>query len=358
MRRFWMILKKEFICTKENIVFNVATIAAPLFFLAIFTFMLSDGVSFPFHITPEDRNSAFIESVESYAAPNGIFYFELVDTNGEISDDVSHDSIDVVEEFEYENGVLNGRLIHYVNDVNQNTLKNSRNRIDGALVNYINKVRENGNINVVEHTVFEEDIPWNAGFGTSIFVFGLILSGLFFGVLSIVCEYDNQTTTLLRLSPYPVWYVLGGKLAACLLKCFISGGVYYIAYTVLFHKNVDRFGAMLLIGLLVYTAFVSIGMMLGIAIKTSVVALVISMGLAFALWILGGGFGPLSFFGKAANFLADINPATYMVNSMKWCFFGGMADMNQSFIVIALFAALMVLINGAVYTRWTVKQEG
>ena len=358
MRRFCMVVKKELICTKENIVFNVATITAPLFFLAIFTFMLSDGVSFPFHITSGDRNSAFIKSVEEYAAPNGIHYFELVDTDGEISDDASHDSLDVVEEFEYENGVLSGSVIHYINDVNQNTLKNSRNRIDGALVDYINKIREAGNINIVEHTVFEEDIPWNAGFGTSIFVFGIILSGLFFGALSIVCEYDNQTTTLLRLSPYPVWYVLSGKLVACLLNCFISGGIYYFAYTILFHKSADRFGAMLLIGLLVYIAFVSVGMMLGIALKTSVVALVASMGLAFLLWILGGGFGPLSFFGKVANVLADINPATYMVNSMKWCFFGGTANMNRSLIVITFFTVAMVIINGIVYTRWTVKQEG
>ena len=142
------------------------------------------------------------------------------------------------------------------------------------------------------------------------------------------------------------------------MKCFISGGIYYFAYTILFHKSADRFGAMLLIGLLVYIAFVSVGMMLGIALKTSVVALVASMGLAFLLWILGGGFGPLSFFGKVANVLADINPATYMVNSMKWCFFGGTANMNRSLIVITFFTVAMVIINGIVYTRWTVKQEG
>lgn len=91
-------------------------------------------------------------------------------------------------------GILSGSITHYINDVNQNTLKNSRNRIDGALVNFINQTRSTGNIVVNEETVYEEEVPWNAGFGTSIFVFGFMLAGMFFGALSIICEYDNQTT--------------------------------------------------------------------------------------------------------------------------------------------------------------------
>ena len=93
-------------------------------------------------------------------------------------------------------------------------------------------------------------------------------SGMFFGALSIICEYDNQTTILLKLSPYSSRTVFLGKMSACLIKSLLSGIIYYFVYAAVFHRF-------------------------------AVTALVICMGTAFALWILGGGFGPLSFFGKA-----------------------------------------------------------
>lgn len=358
MQRLWLILKKELICTKENIIFNLATIASPLFFLAVFTFMLSDGVSFPFNIPSHDADTAFVSSAAEFVAPNGINYMELVETDADISQEATHDALSVEEDLHYEDGVLHGKIVHYINDVNQNTLKNSRNRIDGALVNFINNTRTSGNIGITEKTVYEEDIPWATGFGVSILVFSIMLAGMFFGALSIICEYDNQTTTFLKLSPYPVGFVLGGKLLANLLKCTISGSIYYIAYFLLFGHAVIEAGILILICLLGYIAFIGIGMLIGIALKVSVTAMIVSMGTSFALWILGGGFGPLSFFGKAANLLASINPTTYMMNSIKWCFFGGTASVQLPILVIAGFTAVTILVSCTVYTRWTAAQEG
>ena len=358
MQRLWLILKKELICTKENIIFNLATIASPLFFLAVFTFMLSDGVSFPFNIVPADETTSFICSAAEFTAPNGINYMEFVKTDADISQEATHDALSVEEDLYYEDGVLHGKIVHYINDVNQNTLKNSRNRIDGALVNFINNTRTSGNIEIVEKTVYEEDIPWATGFGASILVFGIMLAGMFFGALSIICEYDNRTTTFLKLSPYPIGYVLFGKIAANLLKCIMSGSIYYTVYTLLFDHVARDTGTLILVCLLGYIAFIGIGMLIGIALKVSVTAMVASMGIAFALWILGGGFGPLTFFGKTANLLASFNPTTYMVNSVKWCLFGGTATVHLPLLVIAAFTVVTIIVSSMVYTRWTAAQEG
>lgn len=358
MGRLLNIIKKELICTRENVIFNAATITAPLFFLIIFTFMLSDGVSFPFNVSTTDSGTAFVRVAEEFKAPNSIGYIELVETDKEVSKDASHDAIAVEEDFNTENGVISGKLVHYVNDVNQNTLKNSRNRINGAIVEYLHQERSSGNVRVIEKTTYEEDIPWAAGFGTSTFAFGIMIAGLFFGTLSIISEYDNRTTIFLKLSPYPVGYVLFGKIATCLIKCFISGAIYLAAYILIFHEGVDNIPIFLATVFFGYTAFIGIGMMIGIALKTAVTSLVACVGTAFALWILGGGFGPLTFFGKWANLLANLNPVTYVVNSIKWCFFGGTASMVMPIIVIVCFAAVAILISSGIYIKWTAKQEG
>ena len=157
MLRLLLIIKKELLCIRENKIFNLATVASPLFFLAAFTFMLSDGVSFPINISSSDEQAAFIQSAENFTAPNGINYMELIPQNTDVGKEASHDAIIVSEDPSCKNQILSGKITHYINDVNQNTLKNSRNLIDGALVNFINQTRSTGNISVNEQTVYEED---------------------------------------------------------------------------------------------------------------------------------------------------------------------------------------------------------
>lgn len=64
---------------------------------------------------------------------------ELIPIDTDISQEDSHDAITVTEDPVYKDQILSGNITHYINDVNQNTLKNSRNRIDGALVNFITR---------------------------------------------------------------------------------------------------------------------------------------------------------------------------------------------------------------------------
>ena len=356
--RFALIVRKELLCIRENPLFHLVAVLSPLFFLAVFTFMLSDGVSFPFHVSPADRDTAFLRSAETFAAPNGIGYLELVETPGDLSRTSHYDALAVAEDPVYEDGALHGTLIHYINDVDQNALKNSRNRVDGALVHYIEQVRPTGNVAVREETVYPEDVPWDAGFGTSVFVFGFLLSGLFLGALSIVAEHDDRTVLTLRLAPCPSLFVLGGKLCAGLLGTTVSGLIFYAAYACTFRRFAAHPLALIGLGLLTCLAFLCVGMLIGIALKTAVSSLVACMGTAMTLWILGGGFGPLTFFGRAANLLAAIDPITYVVKSVRWCYFDGTAPLLRDGLVPLLSTAAAVLACGAVYRRWTAKTEG
>lgn len=357
MFRLLLIIKKELLCIRENKVFNIVTVLSPLLFLTAFTFMLSDGVSFPFNISAADEQTAFIQSAESFAAPNGICYMELIPSDADISREASRDAIAVLQDPLLKGETLSGEIVHYINDVNQNTLKNSRNRIDGALVNYINQTRSHGNIAVNEITVYQEDVPWNAGFGTSVFVFGFMLAGLFFGALSVISEYDNQTTTLLKLAPYPVRFIFWGKMIANLLKSLLSGIIFYLVYACMFQRFALYNGRLILTAVLTYTAFICIGMMIGIALKVAIAALVACMGTSLVLWILGGGFGPLSFFGRTANFLAKINPVTYIVDNTKWCYFEGLDLPIANWTILFIFACICILLCKFVFIRWIQEKE-
>jgi ABC-2 type transport system permease protein len=356
--RIMRIVAKELKCVREDPSFNFVTVLSPLLFLFAFWLMLSGGIMLPVQVYPDTRTSDFLEAIEAYKAPDGTPYMELQPASAAVPPTNAESDLIVIErEPALENGAITGRLVHYVNDVNENMTKNFRNRLNGALALYIDSLRGGGNVSIDETTVYDRDIPWDTGFGVSVFVFGLVLSGLLFGMLSITSEWENKTTKLLKLSPYPAGIAITGKMLANIIKCFVSGLLYLIVFFLLSHAlpvHAWSFAAALL---LVYGAFVCIGMCVGIYIKATLTAFLISLVTALTLWVGGGGFGPLSYFGDVANVLGSINPATYAIELVRWCYFNGNTDLAACFSFLTVAFAVTFVLIVVVYTRWIRSEE-
>ena len=79
---------------------------------------------------------------------------------------------------------------------------------------------------------------------------------------------------------------------------------------------------------------------------------------ALVLWVGGGGFGPLSYFGAVANILGALNPATYAIELVRWCYFGGAGALAFQSAALVLAAAVSLAVVLAVYSRWTRGEEG
>lgn len=356
--RLLQIIKKELKCVKEDISFNLVTIISPLLFLFAFSLMLSGGITIPVQVYPSTETSGFLSAAENYRAPDGTPYLELqVASEAAPPTNAESNLVVVNQEPDSDDGVIVGEITHYINDVNENMTKNFRNRLDGTLVHYIEQLRGSGNINIAETTMYEQDIPWDTGFGISVFVFGLILSGLLFGMLSITGEWENKTTKLLRLAPYPVCIPVIGKLIANIIKCFVSGLVFLAVFFLLSETIPVHTLHLVAFLLLVYGIFVCIGMCVGIYLKSALTAFLISLAAALTLWVGGGGFGPLSYFGDFANILGKINPASYSIESIRWCYFNGAADLVMNFSVLGFAFAVTFALVVLIYTRW-MRSEG
>jgi ABC-2 type transport system permease protein len=355
MRVLW-IVGKELKCVKEDPSFNMVTVLSPLLFLFAFWLMLSGGVTLPVQVYPDVPSSAFLETMERNTAPDGTPYMELQLADEAVPPTNAESNLIAVEqEPTVENGVIEGKIVHYLNDVNENMTKNFRNRLDGALKSYIEEQRS-GNVAVAETTAYEQDIPWNTGFGVSVFVFGLALAGLLFGMLSMTSEGEKKTTKLLKLSPLPASTMVAGKVIANIIKCFVSGAVFLLVFFLISQILPVSALTFSLTLLLVYGVFVCLGMCIGIFIKSTLTAFLISMATALTLWVGGGGFGPLSYFGDVAGALGSVNPATYAIELIRWSYFGGATGLagGFAFLVIAFAVALSLIL--ALYTRW-VKSE-
>ena len=101
-----------------------------------------------------------------------------------------------------------------------------------------------------------------------------------------------------------------------------------------------------------YVVFASLGLALGIAVRSTMTAFLVSLVAALCLWVAGGGFGDLSYFGEAAQAVGAANPATYALDAVRYAYFGGVADPTP-LVVLAVGAAATLAAVCAIYARWT-----
>lgn len=347
------IIGKELTSIKENVPFNLATVVSPLLFLLAFAVMVSGGITIPVETQPAASESAFLRATAEYRAPDGTPYLELEAAPAEgAPDGRSADRYIVEDELAVSEEAATGAVVHLVNDANSNMTKNYANRLTGALVDYVDAGRDSGTIEVVEQTRYEEDIPWDESFAVSTLVFGAMLAGLLFGQLSMTSEWENATAKLLVLSPRPAASVVAGKVAAAFLKALVAGAVLVGVVALMYGRAIVNVPWLVASLCLMYATFASLGLALGIVVRSTMTAFLVSLVAALCLWVAGGGFGDLSYFGEAAQAVGAANPATYALDAVRCAYFGGVAD-SAPHIVLAVGAAATLTVVCAIYARWT-----
>ncbi|AKK11116.1 ABC transporter permease [Corynebacterium uterequi] len=318
---FFTILAKEVLGVKENVAFNAATILSPLLFLFAFAFMVSGDVTLPVDTRPAAESSAFLQSAEQFRNPAGQPYLDLRPAQSATPDSGSPDRYLVDTEPTVTDDGVTGHITHVVNDVNANMTKNYANRLDGAVVHYLTTHGAPMTVSVVDAPRYPHDIPWGESFAVSTLVFAAMLAGLLFGQFSMTSEWENATTTILALTPRPR-VVAAGKIAGAVTKSLLAGavliGVIAAMYARIIPHPVHLFAGLALI----YLAFSGVGMTLGIFVRSTMTAFLISLVGSLSLWVGGGGFGDLSYFGAAARLIGALNPATYGIEVVRYGYFG------------------------------------
>ena len=346
------IIGKELVSVKENIPFNLATIISPLLFLLAFVVMVSGGITIPVETQPASSESAFLQITANYVAPDGTPYLDLETAPAEgTPDGRSADRFIVKEEPSVSEKGATGTITHLVNDVNSNMTKNYTNRLTGALVNYINENRKANTVEVIEETRYEIDIPWDESFAVSTLVFGAMLAGLLFGQLSMTSEWENTTIKLLILSPCSAAKVVTGKVTGACIKAFVAGAVLVGVVALLYDRTLISALWLAVALCLMYVIFSSLGFALGIAVRSTMTAFLLSLVISLCLWVAGGGFGDLSYFGDAAQIVGSANPATYALDAIRYAYFGGVAN-PAPLITLAVGAAATVTVVCMLYICW------
>lgn len=110
MRIAYMI-KKEIVCSKENISFHLVSVISPLLFVFAFTLMLSEGITFPLKVYSPNSGIDFQKQLENYKSPFGENYFEVNGINNEKEIRNANDNIlEIARELKTERSKVSGKL--------------------------------------------------------------------------------------------------------------------------------------------------------------------------------------------------------------------------------------------------------
>ncbi|WP_341741554.1 ABC transporter permease [Trueperella pyogenes] len=344
------IITKELRNIKENLPFNAATILSPLLFLFAFTVMVSGGITLPAGNTPPVTQSAFLQSTSDFRAPDGTPYLALHPAAPNL------DRYDVVVEPHIEPSGISGQINHVITDVNANMTKNYANRLTGAVVDYIDRHVRAGTVSVTETTRYPTDIPWDASFAVNTLIFGAMLAGFLFGQLAMTSEWENRTTALLALAPRSPASLAGGKIVAAFVKAVVAGGALVGVVALLTPIPIPHPWVLAGTVALMCATFAAVGLILGLAVRSTMTAFLLALVFSLSLWVAGGGFGDLSYFGATTQLIGGLNPATYALDAARYSYFGGILN-PLALPLLALGTCVLLIAAIAAFSRWTLCEK-
>lgn len=235
--------------------------------------------------------------------------------------------------------------------------KNYRNRVTASVYAWSADRLNGSNIVVREYPVHADDISWSRALGVSVFGMGVLFTGLLFGLLSMTQEFQDGTMLWLRLAPRPPVLVVGAKLIACLLKSAIAGlilvGALWAFTGVLPARPLVLAGA-LTMG---YLSAAAVGLLVGFISRNTMTSLLTALVSAVILWVGGGGLGPMFAFGSTAVTLSKFNPATHIIDLVRWSYFGGDAAVAATLGVLAAVCVVAIMTAVLGYARRIHREE-
>ncbi len=348
----WQFIKKEVKCSKTNLTFHLGAIISPLLFLMAFTLMLIGSVKVPL-IVYDTGEGEFLSFLKDYHSPSGEAYFGVeVKTD---KNELPLEKLNVLEMVSApsdEEGKLTGEMTLHFNDCNANMTKNYRNRLHGAILAYFNTLPEVSKIVVEEKCKYPKDIPWSESFGVSILALCLSLAGLLFGSLAMTHEWEGRMMGLIRLSPKSLVVLMGTKGLVALLKVYCAVSIYLGVFYLIFHKFPQHFAQLMIFIGLIAGVFILVGLLYGHYLKSTVTSFLCSMVTALFLWVSGGGFGPMTYFGNFANMLSRYNPLTYAITVFCRVFFTDIGiNVEDMGVLLVFFLGALLAVSGLL-GRW------
>lgn len=256
-----------------------------------------------------------------------------------------------------ENGSGQPTAVQVYGLIDNNLVKNFRNRLTAAALRLWNSELGDRAVIVEEHPWLPRDVPYQVYFGMALLPLSTFVAAAFMGAILAAQEFELQTILEYRLSPVPAGLILGARLTRLVLSALIAVAILILAIGLVTGVWPRAFGLVLLILLPVAVIAGCLGILAGLLFRRSIPAFLVGLVSGFAGWVLGSGFGLAAGFGQAYQRVSRLTPFAHATELLFPTYFG--ARIGQPLLSALFLGSLGVALLGltALVYRWRVTGE-
>jgi ABC-type multidrug transport system permease subunit len=242
--------------------------------------------------------------------------------------------------------------------IDSNMVKNFRNRLTSAALSLWNKSLQGYAITIEQHPWLSEDIPYTVYFGMAMLPMAAFLASAIIGAFRTAQEFEFNTIMEYRLSPTPMFLIIGTRLVRLSLTGLLSAIVLMVIAGIIGGVWPSSFLWAILIFLAMAILGGCLGTTAGLVLQSSLPSFLIGLAITFFTWILGSAFGLSAGFGGAYEAVSRWMPNTYAVELLFPLYYRVDIGAGQPAVFVLLAAcAIMILLTTFTYrqkiAKWT-----
>ncbi|MBN1428439.1 MAG: ABC transporter permease [Anaerolineae bacterium] len=346
MKRFFLLLLHEFRLARATLPIHAVAIIEPAVMYALMTVILVHP-TFDMHIQQSDdaTTQALVVAMQEVGSPIGLPYIEPV----MVDFDQPHNVRQVIA-IEEREGIPTA--VQRYNLIDQNLVKNYRNRLTAAALRLWNADLGARAVTVVEYPTRPWDVPYNVYFGMAMLPMAAFLAATMLGGVLTTQEFEIGTVLEQRLASASLELILAARLTRLAITSLLSAGLVMLATGLINGYWPDSIGLVGLILLPVAIIGGCLGVIAGLAARATLPAFLIGLVTSFAGWLLGNAFKPAVSIGGWYEFFSRFSPNTYAVELFFPRFYGvEMGSMLSAALILIGASLAMIVLTTFIYRR-------
>lgn len=338
MQRFLSLLAHEFRLVRTTLPIHMVAILEPVVLYALLTVILVHP-TLDIHVTqPSDElGRALVMAMESVRSPIGQAYIHPILTDKAEPQDIRQ--VITVE-------LLDGApvAVQRYSLIDNNLVKNYRNRLTTAALQLWNAALGNRAVSVKQIPSLAEDVPYNTYFGMAMLPLAAMLAASLIGAVLTAQEFEFQIIEEYRVAPTPGWLILTARLTRLVLSSAIAAGLLLAVNGWLNGHWPDSIGLVVLILFPMAVIGGCLGIIAGLLMRTTLPAFLLSLVTSVTCWIIGDSFKPAAAFGGFYEAASRLTPNSYTVNLLFPRFYGTEISASSSSVVVLVVVTLALLV--------------
>jgi len=315
MSRFLALLGHEIRLARTTIPIHVVAILEPVVMYALLTVILVHPTLDIYVNAPADGiGRALVEAMRSIGSPIGQPYINPIVTD--LPEPIGIRQVIVVEDGVAPVAVQRFSLI------DSNLVKNYRNRLTVSALKLWDTRLGARAVTVNQLPSMTVDVPYNTYFGMAMLPLAVMLASGLIGAVLTAQEFENQTVVEYRTAPTSAWLVLAARLTRLVLSAALAGGLLLAVNGTLNGVWPDSLALVALILLPLAVVGGCLGIIVGLLMRSTLPAFLITLVFSVTCWILGDSFKPAMAFGGLYELASFFTPNSYAVDLLFPRFYG------------------------------------